>query len=263
MTERALRSAKAEHYLQLAKTAVSENNHTALRDIQSAVSSEVWTAIAVDCMLAAVKYSTPSIINVLIGAAGRNANSYRWTYWLYYSVRYNTHNAIKSIFEKMPRRVHPLHLQNTVLRKDRETVQMFLPWCGNASRSAVANDAVRAMQDVLPQLLEHCEDISAMSTNPSFDIMTQIYYRGKAPRPDEQMLFRSTAYAKAQKLAQERVLELALIFVALPAYVLLEICRKFNFWRLIGPTQEKRAVQLFQRVRDTTASHKNKRLKVQ
>lgn len=119
------------------------------------------------------------------------------------------------------------------------------------------------MQGVLPQLLEECEEIGSLYINPTLAIMTQIYYRGKASRPHEMQSFRTKAYNEAQNLAKKRLLELALIFVALPAYVLLEICKKFNFWRLIGPTQEKRTVRLFQSARDSSSQQKHKLLKVQ
>lgn len=263
MTEPKPRLAKVKNYTTLAKTALSENRHEVLRSIQRAVSSAVWTAIAEECILDAVKSSNDLTISVLIDAAGRVADPCKWDLWLYHSVRRNTHRATKLIFDKSPRNVPPLLLQTAVSQKKRETVEMFIPWCDNSTRLMVTDSAVCIMQGVLPQLLEECEEIGSLYINPTLAIMTQIYYRGKASRPHEMQSFRTKAYCEAQKLAQKRLLELALIFVALPAYVLLEICKKFNFWRLIGPTQEKRTVRLFQSVRDSSPQQKHKHLKVQ
>lgn len=269
MTARPSRHSKTKYYSDLVRRAIAEKTPQVFFAAKAATSDYQWALISRENMAFVIEHGFGDLVEHMIEPAAKTIklrDKHILYGWLFLSIRCATANVVRKLFEARETFAHGRLLRSAIRTQNLDKIRIFMPLCPKEERIICVHAASRAMPSILPELLGDFETLALpgdVQDYVSIANLAKIYLQGKARRPDTFNTRLVIAYKAAERRAKRRIIDIALIFTHVPPYVLLEICKKFNFWRLIGDSQEKRVVKIFQNARDLHAKVKHKKTKHQ
>lgn len=269
MTARPSRHSKTKYYSDLVRRAIAEKTPQVFFAAKAATSDDQWALISRENLGFAIEHGFGDLVEHMIEPAAKTikAREKHILYgWLFLSIRRAKAKVVRKLFATREIPVDGRLLRSAIRTKNPDKIGIFMPLCPKEERITCVYTASRTMPSILPELLEDCETLAFrgdFQDYVSIANLQKIYFQGKACRPEKVDTRLVIAYKAAERSAKRRIIDIALIFTHVPPYVLLEICKKCNFWRLIGDSQEKRVVKIFQNARDLHAKVKHKKTKHQ